>query len=116
MSERSSIGEKRLEYLDFANKALTSGDFGTAERSMGNFLMTIRENTPESKKIQEKFDSLHDELNAAFMKVMQDTEKVEAFTQTEQRAKARDYFLAKNIQDRINICWTIAMENGLFND
>ena len=116
MSERSSIGEKRLEYLDTANKCIAAGDYGAGERHLNNFLTTIRENNPISKTIQERFDELEKEKNESFLKLMQETEKLNAWVQTEERTRGRDYFIAKNITDRINACWNIALGNGLFND
>lgn len=116
MSERSSIGEKRLEYLDFANKSITMGDYGSGERNLNSFLTTIRENSGLSIQIQKRFDELEKEKNENFLKLVQDTEQMNAWEQTERRSTGRDYFIAKNIADRVNACWNLAMENGAFND
>jgi hypothetical protein len=116
MSERSSIGEKRLEYLDYANKSIASGDYGSGERNLNSFLSTIREDSPISKEIQTAFDTLEQEKNENFLKMIKQTEGLEMWTQTEERARLRDYYIAKNIADRVSSCWNIALSKGLFND
>ena len=116
MSERTSIGEKRLEYLDSANKCLAAGDYGAAERNLNNFLATIREKGDISKKIQDTFDDLELKKNNTFKKICDETEKEELFIQTEHRSAGRDWVIAQNIVDRINSCWNVALEMGLFND
>jgi len=116
MSERSSIGEKRLEYLDYANKSIASGDYGAAERNLNSFLATIREDSAVSNYIKKAFDGLETEKNENFLKMIKQTEGLEMWTQTEERARLRDYYIAKNIADRVTACWNIAMTNGAFND
>jgi hypothetical protein len=116
MSERSSIGEKRLEYLDLANKLVAARDYGAAELHLENFVTTIPDNSVASKDIQAHFDDIEKEKQENFLKVIKDTETLNAWIQTEQRTNMRDYYIVRSIKDRIEACWSIALKNGLFND
>jgi len=116
MSERSSIGEKRLEYLDLANKLVAARDYGAAELHLDNFVTTIMDDSVASKAIQASFDKIEQEKQENFLKVVKETETLNAWVQTEQRSSLRDYYIIKSIKDRIEACWNIALKNGLFND
>lgn len=116
MSERSSIGEKRLEYLDLANKSIAIRDFGAAELHLDNFITTIPENSIAAKDIQTRFDEIEKEKQENFLKVINDTNTMNMWIQTEQRVNMRDFYVIKGIKDRVEACWNVALKNGLFND
>ena len=116
MSERSSIGEKRLEYLDFANKAFTGGDLNQAMHFIDNFLFTIRETSPMSKEIQMKFDEIEVKKNETWLDTVKKTDSLDQWRQTEIRYQDQVNLAIQVIRDKINACWNIAMANGAFND
>lgn len=116
MSERSSIGEKRLEYLDLANKLVAARDYGAAEIHLENFVVTIPDDSAVSKAIQTRFDEIEKEKQENFLKVVKESETMNAWTQTEHRTNMRDYYIIQGIKNRIEACWNISLKNGLFND
>jgi hypothetical protein len=116
MSERSSIGEKRLEYLDFANKAFTSGDLNQALHFIDNFLFTIKENSQHSKDVQMKFDEIETKKNETWLNTVKQTESMDQWRQTEIRYQDQVNLAVQVIRDKINACWNIAQTHGMFND
>ena len=116
MSERPSIGDKRLEYLDLSNKCIAAGDYNQAMVYVENFLATIREGSDVSKEIQKAFDTIEIKKNETWLQVIKETEKIDQWQQTEVRAMNQNNLAAQVIKDKKDACWEIAMRLGAFND
>lgn len=111
-----SIGEVRLEYIDTATKLLGSGNVDGTLQFIENFLSTVKNESPVAKKIQESFDKILLKKQKTLEKLLEETEKLGKWEQAETRGKGREYAEIQAINDRLNECWQLALENGLFNE
>lgn len=111
-----NIGVVRLEYIDTATKLLGSGDIDGTLQYIDNFLLTIKDDDPAAKQIQDSFDKILLKKNKTLERLMSETDKLGKWEQAEARAGGKDYAEIQAINDRLNNCWQIALKNGLFNE
>lgn len=111
-----TIGEKRLEYLDTANKAMASGDVASAGNYIEAFLTTVRDGTPIAEELEKGFDDTEKKKELGWEKVVKETQKEEQFIQSERRYNGRGALELIALKERLNICWQISIKHGMFND
>ena len=116
MAELKTIGEKRLEYLDLANKSWVENDFESVQNFMDSFLTTIRDGTPTADEIKNEFDKIEKKKNDSWDKLIKETSQMETQTQCEQRFYGNQEINLMALKERLNLCWQIAMRDGKFND
>ena len=110
---KMTIGEKRLEYLDFGNKALIEGNYGAVEQSIKSFLKTIRTGSQIAKEINEAFNDIETKKNASFKKQVEDTETMDIQTREEVRYNSLQSLQMMAVDDRLDACWQIMMKYKL---
>lgn len=116
MVETKTIGEKRLEYLDLANKAYSSGDADSTQAFIDSFLTTIRDGTPVADEIQVAFDESEKKKNDTWEALVKSSSQLEAQMQSEQRYYGLQELGVLALKERLNACWQTSIKNGLFND
>ena len=116
MVELKSIGEKRLEYLDLANKAWSGGEFETVQNFIDSFLTTVRDNTPVATEIQEAFDKAEKKKDETWKSLVSKTSSIDSQTQCEQRFYGSQDIALQALRERLNACWQTAIKHGMFND
>ena len=127
MVETGTIGKKRLEYLDLANKHLASGDAPTAQRYLESFLTTIPEgnNLPlvgsaklkqVAESVKKEFDRIEKNRRDTWNNLVDGTKEMDSWERTEFLADQRIALSLATLQDRINACWSIALSSGVFNE
>lgn len=115
MKETLTIGEKRLEYLDFANKAYSGNEFDTAQRYMDNFLMTIRDSSQISDEVKNEFDNTEKKKEETWKKLVMETKDHDTQMQCEERFYGWQDINIQMLKERLNICWQIASKYKLFS-
>lgn len=107
---KMTIGEKRLEYLDFGNKALIGGNYNEVEQSIKSFLKTIRTGSQIAKEINDAFNDIENKKKASFKKQVEDTEAMDLQTREEVRYNSLQQLHLMSIDDRLDACWQIMMK------
>ena len=116
MVEVGTIGAKRLEYLDLANKARSSQQFQQANDFLESFQTTIRDNSTMAKEIKDEFDKIEKKRVETWENTIEQTKEVDTWTQSELRSDNRISLSLEVLKDKIDSCWKIAMKFGAFND
>ena len=116
MVERMTVGEKRLEYLDLANKAYASGDYDASQKCIDSFLSTVRDGSTIATQIKTEFDKIEKKRVDTWEQLMKDTEDLDSWTRSALRYDNQTALVVEVLKDKINICWQIAMEQSAFND
>ena len=110
------IGAKRLEYLDLANKMFSSNDFQQAGSYLESFMTTVRDNSKMADDIKKEFDEIEKKRIDTWNKIIEETTKLDDWTQSEIRSEQRIALSVEVLHDKIDGCWKVAMAHGAFND
>jgi len=113
MSELKSIGEKRLEYLDLANKAWSASEYDAVQNFIDSFLTTIRDDSSIATEISESFDKAEKKKNDSWDKLVKDSAQLDSQMQCEQRFYGWQDIALLNLKERLNACWQIAVKRKL---
>lgn len=119
MTDKSiTVGVKRLEYLDIANKSYSAGDYDSMESYIEDFLFTIQENSKADGDLKTRFKDIDDKIK----KTITDKEaeiinsKVSINEATDQLQFTKNYAGIKGLKEKLNACWQVALINGLFHE
>lgn len=116
MADFNTIGAKRLEYLDLANKAYSNGSFDVTEKFLDSFLATIRENSVLADNIKIEFDKIEVKRTKTWDEIIKNTESLDSWTLTAVRHDNQLALVVEVLKDKINSCWQICITNGAFNE
>lgn len=116
MVEVGMIGAKRLEYLDLANKTFSGNDFQQANAYLESFMTTVRDETNIASDIKKEFDSIEKKRIDTWNKIVEETTKMDTWSQSEVRSEQRIALAVEVLHDKIDSCWKIAIKYGAFND
>lgn len=107
------LGQKRIEYLDLANKAFASKEYETANNFVDAFLTTISD---EDKRlnplIKTEFDNIEKKRNDTWNKICKETEHLDTWQQDEIRSSQRVSLSLEVLHDKIDACWNICIKKG----
>ena len=107
---RMTIGEKRLEYLDFGNKALMEGNYGAVEQCIKAFLKTIRTGSEVATEINKTFDGIENKKNLSYAEVEKNSESMDIQSRCEERYNALQSLGMMGVDDRLDACWQIMLK------
>ena len=116
MVEVGTIGAKRLEYLDLANKTYAGRDYQQANAFLEGFMTTIREDSTMATDIKKEFDRIEKKRVDTWAKIIAETEKVDSWTQSEVRSEQRVALSLEILHEKIDGCWKICIGQGGFYD
>ena len=111
-----TLGEKRLEYLDLANKSYSGGNFDATEKFLDSFLATVREGSILADKIKKEFDQIETRRMKTWEGVLKDTESMDSWVQAAVRHDNQISLVVEVLKDKINSCWQVAINNGAFDE
>jgi len=114
MVELKSIGEKRLEYLDLANKSWSANEFESVQNFMDSFLTTIRDGSQIADEIKLEFDKIEKDKDSNWEKLVKDTAQEVTQIQCEQRFYGNQELNLSALKQRLNFCWQVAIKYKLF--
>lgn len=109
------MGQERWKYLDMANMSFANGDCVAADGYIKAFLETIKEDSPEAKEVKIEFDRIERERKIRINELNSDTEHLGYLEQRDVRNKVREQIEIDATYSRKTVCWTIALNAGLFN-
>jgi len=110
------IGHLRIKYLDMANIGFAQQQYTNAEGFINDFVDTIDEKSKSGNEIKTEFDRCVDRRNKQLNKLK---EKIQGLGYLEQKdidTQEREQIEINFIHDKKEICWRIALNNGLFNE
>ena len=116
MTTSRTLGELRMNYLDDASQAYSSGQHEIAESFVDNFLLTIPEETAVAKEIENRFKEIEQRREKTVEKVIHDTEKMEITERSETVFYGMHASTIQSLKDKMDVCWQVAVKHGLFND
>ena len=114
-----SIGQLRMQYLAMANSSKTQMNIGIAIEHLDDFLNTIPSGGELDKLITEKFKEIDEKKEKTLKEIIEKTELskgLNIFEQAETRTYSARELDMQVLKDRIDACWNIAMEKGLFHE
>lgn len=108
------IGHIRLKYLDLANICFAQENYPIAEGYIDDFLATIDENSETGQLLKTEFDRVS-KIKKDNLQILKD--KVQSLSYLKKKDiadKGYDEIEINFIHDKKEICWSIAMQKGLF--
>jgi len=116
MTTSRTLGELRMEYLDNANQLYSQGQYDGCEAFIDSFLLTIPEETPVSKEIENRFKEAEGRIQKTINELIKNTEKMEITERSETVFYGKKASEIQALKDKMDACWQIAIKHGLFND
>jgi len=111
-----SIGHIRIKYLDLANMSFANGNYLQAKGYIDNFLDTVKEDSTSGKEIRDEFDKLFDNKQKIEESITEKTKTLGYLERKDFEDSAKTEIEVNNIHDIKEICWRIALKNGLFHE
>jgi len=111
-----STGHIRIKYLDLANMAFAQNNYVMANNYIKNFLDTIKDDTPAAEYIRKEFDKIALQKKKNLDELLKTTDKLGYLEQKDILDEGKTNIEVNSIHDRKEICWTIALKEGLFYD
>ena len=122
MSEKSglgldySIGHTRMKYLDLANIHFTQSNFVACKRDIENFLDTVKEDSDYGKEIKKEFDKVFSNKKKIEDAIDKQITNLGYLERRDFEDGAKSELEVNTIHDMKEICWRIALRDGLFNE
>ena len=112
--DENNIGNKRLEYLDLANKMKIQGNYEAVKESIISFQNTIRNGSQIADEINKEFTRIQNEKNEKYRKIVEETQNIDTQLQAERRYYAWYQELPLDELDKqLDVCWQILMKYKL---
>jgi len=109
------LGQERWKYLDMANMAFSAQNWTAVEGYIKAFLETIKDDSSEAKEIKIEFDRIDRERKMRFDELQRDIAHLGFLEQRDVLNNGREQIEIEAIHNRKAMCWTVALNNGLFN-
>lgn len=118
MDKNISPGILRMQYLDIATKSLADNDFNTTSLYIDSFLVWIREESDESKDLNDRFSVIESECDSKIQSRLKDLEErhlnqIEINELLEKEAAGQ---MITGIKKKLDACVQVCFKHGLFND
>ena len=114
--EIETIGKKRLEYLDLANKAYATNQIDIMIKYIEAFQYTLKDESIWAKELAMAFNEAQTKFNNTINKTHADTQNLPLEKQEEARYTGRINAIIEMWKDRLNSCWQVSITNNLFAD
>lgn len=111
-----SIGHLRIKYLDLANISFAQNNYTIAKGYIEDFLDTIDEKSEQGKTIKTEFDTVHSRKKHQLGELDKSITSLGYLEQRDISNDGRESIEINAIHDMKEICWRIALGNGLFNE
>ena len=111
-----SIGHLRIKYLDLANISFAQNNYTIAKGYIDDFLDTIDETTTHGKNIKTEFDKIHARKKHQLGELEKSVQSLGYLEQKDISNDGRESIEINCIHDMKEVCWRIALANGLFNE
>ena len=111
-----SVGHLRMKYLDLANMAFAQNNYIAADGWIKNFLDTIKDGSNAAKTITQEFDKITSRKKKNIEELDKSTENMGYLEQKDILDEGKTNIEVNSIHDRKQVCWRIALQEGLFYD
>jgi len=117
-----SIGFTRMKYLDLANITFASQDFEICNQYINAFLETINEDSKSGKEITKQFDIIEQHKKEQLKQLSEYISGNENYKglgeleKTDTKNEGEKSIYVDVLHSRKTVCWTVAMNNGLFHE
>ena len=121
MKEQSSggikrMGQERWKYLDMANMSFAAGDPIACEKYLDAFLETIDENSDAAKKITIEYNRIESERLKKHNDLDSQTKELGYLELQDYQNRGKQQIEVDAILEKKTVCWTVAMNGGLFSE
>ena len=106
----------RMKYLDLANMNFAQGNYPLSDGYVKDFLDTIDGSGEISKQITREFDDITGRKQKDKERLTEFVNTLGYLEQKDVRDRGMEEIEINAIHDKKNVCWTIALKEGLFND
>jgi len=110
------IGHLRIKYLDMANISFAQQQYSISSGFVEDFIGTIDEKSTAGIEIKNEFDKCVERKADQIKKLKDKVANLGYLEKRDIENKEREQIEINNIHDKKEICWRIALSNGLFNE
>ena len=110
------IGQERWKYLDMSTMAFAAGDYIQTEGYLKGFLDTIKNDSEEGNFLKGEFDRIELEKRNKLKDLEEQIRNLGYLEQRDYQERGRTQIEIEAVHNRKTVCWTTAMQMGLFND
>jgi len=111
-----SIGHLRIKYLDLANIAFAQNNYIGANGYIDSFLDTIKEETNSGQTIKKEFDKITFMKRQRLIDLTESVKELGYLEKKDVENGGKEEIEINTIHDKKEVCWRIAMKEGLFNE
>ena len=111
-----SVGHYRLKYLDLANMFFTREDVDRTRYHIDNFLDTIDPKSKSGIELKSGLDDIYAKKAEDINKFKKETEGLRFLEGKDTFVQGKSEIEMNALHDIKEICWRIAMRDGLFHE
>ena len=108
------IGHLRMKYLDLASVCFAQEKYMLADGFIDDFLNTIVEDSDVATQIKEELDQVNQIKNENMKRLKESSKNLSYLKKRDLEMTGTDEIEVNVLHDKKEICWKIAMQNGLF--
>lgn len=120
MKEQSSgirrMGQERWKYLDMANMSFAAGDPISCKGYVEAFLETIKEDSDEATKIKQEFNQIEAERLKKHNDLEAQIKDLGYLEMQDYQNRGKQQIEVDAIYEMKTVCWTVAIDGGLFSE
>lgn len=111
-----SIGHIRIKYLDLANMSFAGGNYVQCKGYIDDFLDTVDEKSGSGKLIKQEFDKIYKGRDEILKAVDKRISGMGFLEKKDFEDSAKSEVEVNTIHDIKEVCWRIALKDGLFHE
>lgn len=111
-----SVGRTRHEFMEAAYNCFANGDIPRCIRFIDVFCDTVPDEHPAADELQKAFDQALQTRKSTINKGEIDTKKMNYLLGCENMINTKAEAEIMEINERLDHCWAVAREHGLFNE
>ena len=111
---KKRIGQERWKYLDMANMSFAAGDYIATDGYIKAFLETIKNDSEEAQIIRNEFDQIDFDRRKQLQDLQTQIKDMGYLEQADYDKEGRRQIEIEAIYNRTTVCWTLAVDNNLF--
>jgi len=118
MTETSgyTVGHLRIKYLDLSNMAFAQNNYIAADGYIKDFLDTVKDDTDAAATITKEFDKIVNRKKKSLEELHKSTLNLGFLEQKDIVDEGKTTIEINAIHDKKEVCWMVALKEGLFYD
>jgi len=110
------IGHLRIKYLDMANISFAQQQYTNADGFVKDFIDTVDAESVAGKQIKTEFDECVKRKKAQTDRLKEKVVNLGYLEKRDFENAEREQIEINFIHDKKEVCWRVALSNGLFNE